>query len=76
MQEEIRQSTTGATSSKHDDEENCALAGKEKKGKGKKSKSKGDSSQGGRKKDFSKIKCFHYHVLGNYDIKCPHKKVE
>lgn len=75
MQEEIRWSTKDGTSSKHDDEENCALAGKEKKGKGRKFQSKGDSSQGGMKKEFSKIKCFHCHELGHYGKKCPHKKV-
>ena len=36
MQEEFRQNTRDGSSSKIDDEENCALAGKAKKGKGKK----------------------------------------
>jgi len=44
------------TSSKAEDEEKCALDGKEKKGKGKKSQSKGKYGQGGKKKDLSKIK--------------------
>eukprot|EP00253_Pinus_taeda_P026441 PITA_26441 len=65
MQEEIRRSTMdGASSSKHDDEENLALASKAKKGKGKASHSK--SSQGGKKFDKSKVRCFHCHELGHY----------
>lgn len=74
MQEEIRQNTIDGTSSKHDDEEKCALDRKENKVKGKKSQSKGDSSQSGKKKDFSKIKFFHCNVLGHYATKCLHKK--
>ena len=62
-------------SSKHDDEENYALAGKVNKGKGKKFQSKVDSSQGSKKKDFSNIKCFHSHELGHCVMKRPHKKV-
>ena len=37
--------------------------------------SKSDSSQGGKNKDISKIKCFHCHEMGHYATKCPHKKV-
>jgi len=54
--------------------EKIALVRKEKKGKGKKSQSKSESSQGGKKKDFSKIKCFLCHEFGHYATKFPHKK--
>ena len=47
---------------------------KGKKGKGKKSQSKVDSSQGGKKKDLSRMKCFHCHEFRHYAMKCPHKK--
>ena len=74
MQEEIQQNTRDGSSSKHDDEKNCALARKAKKRKGKSPHSKLDFGQGGKKKDLSKIKCFHYHELGHYATKCSHKK--
>eukprot|EP00253_Pinus_taeda_P035315 PITA_35315 len=71
--EEIRRSTRdGASSSKHDDEENLALASKAKKGKGKASHSK--SSQGGKKFDKLKVRCFHFHELGHYANNCPKRK--
>eukprot|EP00253_Pinus_taeda_P016608 PITA_16608 len=71
--EEIRRSTRdGDSSSKHDDEENLDLASKAKKGKGKASQSK--SSQGGKKFDKSKVRCFHCHELGHYATNCPKKK--
>eukprot|EP00253_Pinus_taeda_P015151 PITA_15151 len=73
MQEEIRRSTMdGASSSKHDDEENLALASKAKKGKGKASQYK--SSEGGKKFNKSKVRCFHCHELGHYATNCPKKK--
>ena len=75
IQDENRQRKKDGTSSKDEDEENCALAGKEKKGKGNKFQSKGYSCQEGKKKDLSKIKCFHFHELGHYAMKCLHKKV-
>ena len=75
VQEEIRWNTRDGSSSNHDDEENCALAGKVKKGKGQSSHSKSDSILGGKKKDMSKIKCFHYHELRHYPTKCLHKKI-
>lgn len=74
VQEEIRRNTIDGSSSKHDDEENCALAGKAKKGKGKSYLSKSDFSEGGNMKDMSKIKFFHCHEIGNYATKCSHKK--
>jgi len=45
-----------------------------KKRKGKKFQSKGYFSQGRKKKELLKIKCFHCHELGHYATKCPHKK--
>ena len=45
------------------------MDGKEKKGKGKKSQSQLEFGQGGKKKDFSKIKCFHCHELRCYAMK-------
>lgn len=74
VQEEIRWNARDRTSSNDNDEDNCALDGKGNKGKGKKSKSKVESSQGGKKKDLSRIKCFHCHEFRHYATKCPHKK--
>jgi len=75
VQKEIQRNTKDGSSSKKDNEENRALAGKAKKGKGKSSHSKSDCSQGGKKKDMSKIKFFHYHELRHYATKCLHNKV-
>ena len=75
VQEEIRQNTNDGSSSKHDDEGNCALTRKGKKVKGMSSHSKSDSSQGTKKKDMLKINFFCCHKLGHYAIKCQHKKV-
>eukprot|EP00253_Pinus_taeda_P020062 PITA_20062 len=71
--EEIRRSTKdGPSSLKHDDEDNLALASKAKKVKGKASQSR--SSQGGKKFDKLKVRCFHCHELGHYATNCPKKK--
>ena len=74
VQEEFRQTTRDGSSSKTDDEENCALAGKENKGKGKKSYSKSKTGKEGKKRDMSKVKNFHYHEHGHYATNCPRKK--
>jgi len=74
MQEEIRRSTRDGSSSKNDDEENLALAIKERKGKGKASHSKPNSSHGGKKVDKSKVRCFNCHEMGHYVTNFPSKK--
>eukprot|EP00253_Pinus_taeda_P027468 PITA_27468 len=71
VQEEIRQNTRGGSSSKALDEENCALAAKEKKGKNKKAS---HSDAKGKKQDMSKVKCFHCHQHEHYATNCPQKK--
>ena len=68
------QNMRDGTSSKGEDEDNYALGGKENKGKWKKSQSNVESSQGCKKKDLSRIKCFHCHEFKHYATKCPHKK--
>ena len=47
------------------DEENCALASKEKKGKGKVSLSESSSSSDEKKVDKSKVRCFRCHEIGS-----------
>ena len=66
--------TRDGSSSKTDDEENCALTSKEKKGKGKKSYSKYETGKEGKKQDMSKVKCFNCRDHGNYAKNCPQKK--
>ena len=74
MQEEIRRNTRDCSSSRHDDEENLALASKARKGKGKASHPKLSSSHGGKKIDKSKVRCFNFHEVGHYATNCPLKK--
>eukprot|EP00253_Pinus_taeda_P003357 PITA_03357 len=71
VQEEIRRKTRDESSSKAFDEENCALATKAKKGKNKKASHSGAK---GKKRDMSKVKCFHCHQHGHYATNCPQKK--
>eukprot|EP00253_Pinus_taeda_P008530 PITA_08530 len=66
--------TSDGSSSKTDDEENFALEIKVKKGKWKAFHSKSDSYHGGKKKDMTKVKCFHCHELGHFGTNFPLKK--
>jgi hypothetical protein len=72
VQEEFRRNTRDGSSSKHDDEEDCALDAKVGKGKGKKFHSKSESK--GKKLDLSKVKCFHCHEHGHLATNYPQKK--
>ena len=71
VQEEIRRSTRDGSSSKNSDEENCALAAKENKGKSKKASHSGVK---GKKQEISKVKCFHCHQHRHYATNFPQKK--
>ena len=73
MQEDFGWNTRDGSSSKNEDEEDCALATKAKKGKGKNFHSKSESKDG-KKHDMSKVKCFNYHEHGHYATNCPQKK--
>jgi hypothetical protein len=72
VQEEFRQNTRDGSSSKRDDEEDCALTAKVGKGKGKKFQSNFESKV--KKLDLSKVKCFHCHERGHLATNCPQKK--
>jgi hypothetical protein len=72
VQEEFKLNTRDGSSSKHDDEYDCALYSKERKGKGKKFHSKFESK--GKKLDLSKVKCFHCHEHGHLATNCLQKK--
>lgn len=55
-----------------EDKENVALTCKGSKAKGKKRQGEVESSlKGKKKKDLSKIKCFHCLEFGHYATKCP-----
>jgi hypothetical protein len=72
VQEEFRQNTRDGSSSKRDDEEDCSLTAKARKGKGKKSESNSESKV--KKLYFSKVKCFHCHERGHLATNWPQKK--
>ena len=72
VQEEFRRNTRDVTSSKHDDEEDCALDAKEIKGKQKKFHSKSESK--GKKLDLSKVNFFHCHEHGHLATNYPRKR--
>jgi len=65
VQEEIRRNTKDGSSSNHDEEENCALAGKAKKGKGKSSHSKSNSSQVARRRTCRRLNVF---TITSWDV--------
>lgn len=71
MEDEIRRNTRDGSSSKNDDEENCALAIKVRKGKCKIFHSKSDSYNGGKNKYMMKVKCFHCHKMGHFAANFP-----
>ena len=72
MHEEIRRNTRDGSSLKNDDEDNCTLVAKERRGKVNKSHPK--SKAKGKKLDLSKVKCFHCHEHGHLATNYPQKK--
>jgi hypothetical protein len=68
VQEEFRRNTKYGSSSKCDDEEDCALTAKARKGKGNKFHPKSKSKV--KKLDLSKLKCFHYHEHEHLATNC------
>jgi hypothetical protein len=72
VKEEFRWNTRDGSSSKSDDEEDCALTTKARKGKGKKFHSKSESKV--KKMDLSKVKCFHCHEHGHLATNCSQKR--
>ena len=70
---EFRWNTRDGSSSKNEDEEDCALAAKARKGKGNKFHSKSESKNG-KKQNMSKVTCLHCHEHGHFVTNCPQKK--
>jgi hypothetical protein len=68
IQEEIREESLYGGQRKGDDDENLSLASHARTGKGKtKTNTSGEAtSQNGKKKDMSKLKCFACHKFGHY----------
>jgi hypothetical protein len=69
VQEDFRWNTRDGSSSKNDDEEDCSLTAKERKGKGKKFHPKSESKV--KKLDLSKVKCFHCDEHGHLATNWP-----
>ena len=74
VKDEFRRNTGDGSSSKHDDEEDFALATKVNKGKGKKLHSKYEAGEDGKVHNMSKVKCFRCHEHGHIATNCPQKK--
>jgi hypothetical protein len=76
IQEETREESKASKQGGSD--ENLTLVSQTRKGKGKGSNKKGNSegatSQSGKKKDLSKVKCFACHKSGNYASQCPRRR--
>ena len=70
MQKEFRQNNKDGFSSKIDDEKNCTLDGKANMGKGNQSYSKSYTRKEDKKRDMSRVKCFHSHEHGHYGTNC------
>ena len=74
VQEKFRRNTSDGSSYRTDDEENCAFAGKAKKGKGNKSYSKSKTTEEGKEDDMSIVKFVHYHKHGHYATNFPQRR--
>lgn len=75
VQEEIIRNNRDGVTSIADEEDNCAIVGKGKEAKGMKAQVEAKSNQNnGKKKELSKIKCFHLHEYIHYETNCLHNK--